>query len=166
MPEGTQRYELVEGALLVNPPPSAGHQGMSLRLAIALHTVAPPGVTVLEAVGVRLPGGTLLVPDVLVVSLPAPEAERALVLDATQVSLVVEIVSPGSQTTDRLTKPALYARAGVPLYWRVEPDEGPSVTVYQLDGHEYIQSAMARPGRLLAVTKPFPISLDPAALRP
>jgi hypothetical protein len=33
---------------------------------------------------------------------------------------VAEIVSPGSETTDRIVKLDQYARAGIPFYWRVE----------------------------------------------
>ncbi|SEF79336.1 Putative restriction endonuclease [Actinacidiphila yanglinensis] len=36
------------------------------------------------------------------------------------VLLVVEVVPPGSETTDRTVKPAQYARAGIPVYWRIE----------------------------------------------
>jgi Uma2 family endonuclease len=39
------------------------------------------------------------------------------------VALAVEVVSPSSVLRDREFKRALYARAGVPAYWLVEPDE-------------------------------------------
>lgn len=41
---------------------------------------------------------------------------------------MVEIVSPGSEDLDRVTKHAEYARAGIPNYWRVE--RGRPATVY------------------------------------
>jgi Uma2 family endonuclease len=36
------------------------------------------------------------------------------------VLLVVEVVSPGSETTDRIVKADQYARAGIQFYWRIE----------------------------------------------
>src|SRR5258706_16456395 len=36
------------------------------------------------------------------------------------VLLVVEVVSPGSETTDRIVKVDQYARAGIAFYWRIE----------------------------------------------
>jgi Uma2 family endonuclease len=77
---------------------------------------------VVEAVGVRLPDNTVFIPDVLVVARDAGLANRSGILDADDVALVVEIVSPGSRTTDRLTKPVLYALAGIASFWRVELD--------------------------------------------
>ncbi len=49
--------------------------------------------------------------------------------------LVVEVVSPGSETTDRIVKAEQYARAGISYYWRVEqPPAGvPVVCTYVLD---------------------------------
>jgi Uma2 family endonuclease len=51
-------------------------------------------------------------------------------VDPTDVALVVEVVSPGSEDIDRIDKHGEYARAGVPRYWRVER-EGGAVTVHQ-----------------------------------
>ncbi|MGH2719060.1 MAG: Uma2 family endonuclease [Actinomycetota bacterium] len=49
-------------------------------------------------------------------------------LDPADVLLAVEIVSPGSRTRDRVTKPVVCAQWGIPSYWRVEPDESPTST--------------------------------------
>ncbi|MEU4427807.1 Uma2 family endonuclease [Actinoplanes sp. NPDC024001] len=48
---------------------------------------------------------------------------RADTIDVTptrpeHVLLVVEVVSPGSETTDRIVKADQYARAGIQFYWR------------------------------------------------
>ncbi|MFE6742470.1 Uma2 family endonuclease [Streptomyces tubercidicus] len=50
---------------------------------------------------------------------------RAETIDLTptrpeHVLLVVEVVSPGSETTDRIVKVDQYAKAGIPFYWRIE----------------------------------------------
>ena len=67
-----------------------------------------------------MPGGSVLVPDLLAVDAEPLWTNQSGILDATAVHLVVEIVSPGSVTMDRLAKPALYANAGISAFWRVE----------------------------------------------
>lgn len=44
------------------------------------------------------------------------------------VLLVVEFMSPSSVTDDRVTKPAQYARAGIPHSWRLK-QKGPPVLI-------------------------------------
>jgi Uma2 family endonuclease len=48
-------------------------------------------------------------------------------------ALVVEILSPSTRTIDRVTKPVLYARHGVPYFWLVDP-EARTVEAFQLQG--------------------------------
>ena len=166
LPENMRRCELLDGALLVNPPPAVPHQSVSLRLAGALQAAATPQFLVVEAVGVRLPDATVFVPDVLVVSRDVGLANRSGILDPGAVALVVEIVSPGSRTADRITKPALYARAGIPWFWRVELEDGPAVFAYRLEEGRYVPAGSAGPAERLAVTEPFAVSLNPADLLP
>jgi Uma2 family endonuclease len=65
---------------------------------------------------------------------------RADTIDVTptrpeHVLLVVEVVSPGSETTDRIVKTDQYAKAGIQFYWRVEQAAtgSPIVYTYVLD---------------------------------
>jgi Uma2 family endonuclease len=55
---------------------------------------------------------------------------------ATDVDLVVEVVSPESDERDRLIKPHEYARAGIPHFWLVENDPenalGAVINIFQL----------------------------------
>jgi Uma2 family endonuclease len=165
LPDDGQRHELLEGRLLVSPPPAGRHQGVADRLHRLLANAAPTQLQTVEALGVRIPGGSLLVPDVMVADAEAVWADDSGVLDPDHVRLVVEIVSPGSVTMDRLTKPALYARAGIPALWRVElGDRGPAVVTSRLASGAYVEEGTARPGRPLAATWPFPVRLDPAEL--
>ena len=159
------RYELLEGMLLVNPPAGTAHQWVGFRLTNLLDAAVTPGLVVFEAVGVRLPDNTMFIPDILVAARDVAFPDKPL-LDAGVVTLVVEIVSPGSRTTDRLTKPAVYARAGIPSLWRVELEDGPAIFAYRLEQGSYVEVASARPGERLTVIEPFPVSIDPADLRP
>jgi Uma2 family endonuclease len=59
------------------------------------------------------------------------------------VLLVVEIVSPGSEGVDLVTKHREYAGAGIPRYWVVDQDNAQTVTMHRLDGDEYrLQATM------------------------
>lgn len=166
LPEEAQRYELLEGTLLVNPPPGGAHQLVSWNLTGLLRAAASPDLAVVEAMGVRLPDNTVFIPDVLVATRDLVLANRSGIVDRSAVVLVAEIVSPGSRTTDRVTKPAVYARAGIASYWRVELEDGPEVVAYRLEAGRYQEAGSARPGEFLVLDWPFPVTFDPAALRP
>jgi Uma2 family endonuclease len=79
---------------------------------------------------------------------------------------VVEIVSPSSVTMDRVTKPAVYAEAGIPVYLRVELEGrgGPEVVVCELARGRYAEAARPRAGEQLKLTEPVPLAFDPAVL--
>lgn len=158
LPEDGMRHELLDGTLLVSPPPSVRHQLAARRLVEALLRSAPLDVEVLEAVGVLLPAG-LLVPDVVVARAAAVHrADR--VLDAVDVLAVVEVVSPSSRTTDRRWKPEAYAEAGIPTYLRVELEGtsgAPEVVAFELaDGGRYRESVVARGADSTLLPLPFP----------
>lgn len=78
------------------------------------------------------------------------------------VLLVAEIVSPGSETTDRIVKRDQYAHAGIPFYWRVEliATGIPVVYTYLLDS----ASGRYRDGEVFTgvvkATAPFPVEID------
>jgi Uma2 family endonuclease len=174
LPENGIRYEVVDGALIVNPPPSLTHQGASFQLHTLLRAAARAAgasVTMWEAVGLQLPGEQLLIPDLTVVSAEGTRGRSKLVDPSTAV-LVAEVVSPGSTTRDRSEKPYLYAQAGIPNFWRVELGEfrgrsepSPVVLVHTLgDDGEYRLTHQAGAGSMLRVAEPFPIEFDPAEL--
>ena len=53
---------------------------------------------------------------------------------STDVLLAVEVMSPSSVSTDRVSKPAQYAAAGIPYFWRLEPDV---LVIHALEGGVY-----------------------------
>jgi Uma2 family endonuclease len=106
LPDDGQRYEIIDGSLLVSPPPSPKHQVVSGRLAVFLRESAPDGTDVVEAVGIKLSSGRLLVPDVVVAESSALLGE-GLTLGPADVRLVVEVVSPSNASMDRFVRPQL-----------------------------------------------------------
>ena len=167
LPDNGVRHELLEGALLVNPPPAPRHQRVGYLLTKALDGAVPADLIVVEAIGVRIPDGSMLIPDVLVVDRDQGLANRSGIVDPGLVRLAVEVASPSSHIMDRLTKPTLYARAGVPHFWRVEIDDaGPAVHSCLLDRGVYVEWASSGPGEVFDVDRPFPFQLPVDDLRP
>ena len=132
LPEDGRRRELIDGVLIVSPSPSYLHQTMASLLHVALAAGCPEEFAATQAVEVRVNTRRSLIPDVLVVSSEAA-ARLPSKFSPHEVLLAVEIVSPGSQTIDRFAKPALYAEAGIPFYWRIETTDGIEVHTYRLD---------------------------------
>jgi Uma2 family endonuclease len=170
-PDDGRRYEIVDGSLYVSPSPSVTHQFRVTWLVEALlenmpdgcFTLAGPVDVLLQAEPTRV-----LVPDVVTGCGVDVEAELRY-LDPADLRLVVEVVSPGSTTHDRFTKPVLYADAGIPTYWRVERGAaGPSVHVHHLTGPTegggkavYSKACVINPGETITLDRPWPVTLTP-----
>jgi Uma2 family endonuclease len=86
------------------------------------------------------------IPDLAVTTGPVPD--DTLWLAPEMVALAVEIVSKGSERTDRWTKHVEYAEAGIPRYWRVEPND--TVLMFRLDGNRYVEDGSIPLDDLLA----------------
>lgn len=133
------RYEISpEGALSIMPPPGYAHAIIATRLMVWLASAGIPVERIAQAVGLRIPGrdGGVggRIPDLIVW---AKEQADAVWLPVTDVLLVAEILSPGSEGVDTVTKRAEYAAAGIPQYWTIEQDAGQTVTMHRLDGKQY-----------------------------
>jgi Uma2 family endonuclease len=160
--ETSNRIELIDGSLWVSPAPSKRHQHIAFLLAMGLYGAAErAGLLVLQDVNLRLAGGRILQPDVVV----ADTDDLGTTVEAAEAKLVVEVVSPSNAGTDRLLKPQLYAAAGIDWFLRVEqPQDSVELHLQRLSGDHYIPSAVARPGELLAAEEPFPFRLEVASL--
>lgn len=123
LPDDGRRYEVVDGVLVVTPPPTQRHQFVGSVLLHQLVRACPPQWRVVDEWPLPL-GTDGRVPDLAVVAADAPvtRAGSAYPAGPEHVGLLVEVVSPSSRKTDRVMKPAEHAEAGVPLFWRVETD--------------------------------------------
>lgn len=145
-PESHVRYELTDGALTVSPSPSSLHQAVAYRLCGRLEAAVTDGLVVTQAVEVRFTDRLTRIPDVLVVR--SAEPGRHWFAPA-EVVLAVEIESPGSHVEDRVTKPTLYARHGIPHFWRLEL-QPIRVRCYRLGAGDGYREAGASDERLVS----------------
>lgn len=123
LPEDGNRYEVIDGELLVTPAPTGEHQHAVAMLYSLLGPFARrSGLQVLFApFAVRIRGPGEVQPDL--VAFPRAAGERIpKLVDISLLRLVVEILSPGTERTDRHLKRRLYQSSGVAEYWIVDLD--------------------------------------------
>lgn len=170
LPDDGHRYEIVDGSLLVSPAPPRTHQIAGDRLAAMLLAAAPDEDDVITATAVDITatspalGPHAPVPDIVVVG-PGSWDRPGLYVWPVDVLLLVEVESPNT-SRDRILKPALYAAAGIPAYWRVEltGPGTPRIVRYELAGDVYREVGTVQAGESVVVDVPFPVELRPAEL--
>jgi len=166
LPDDGRRRELLDGLLIVSPSPAAAHQVIAGRLMVALEAACPEQYAVTQGVEVRINRRRSVIPDVLVTT-SAAAARRTAKYEPHELVLAVEIVSPTSESMDRLLKPVLYAKAGIPYFWRVEVEDGAlAVNTYKIDPVDEVYTQTGRWTEAVEITEPFPISLPIAQLTP
>lgn len=129
MPEGW-RAEIREEGIVLVPPPGGPHNSIAYQILKQLVRQVPDDWEIHQTSGVGLVELLRLrIPDLVVVERAAVPMTQGMPLDASDVKLAVEIVSPSSTNDDRVVKTGEYARAGIALYLLVDPlDRGGTVT--------------------------------------
>ncbi len=134
--DGTDnRYELVDGELILMNPPTGGHALILRNITSILENEFLlrnlPWVA-LQMCGVRTAQRRSRLPDLCVMTLAQAQEMRdvSAVLEFGAL-LVVEVVSPDSKKIDYRYKRAEYAVAEIPEYWIVDPLQD-KVTILQL----------------------------------
>jgi Uma2 family endonuclease len=156
------RHELIDGELIVTPPPATNHQTVSSNLVYALEQIARQqrlGRVYSAPTGVRLAPGNVLVPDVIFIRQDRLHIIGPRTIDAAP-DLIVEILSPGTRRRDLETKRDLYTRFGVQECWRVDP-EARTVTALMLSGDRYQAVPAAEGGEIVSRVLPgLTLTLD------
>jgi len=165
MPDDGQRYELIDGALIVSWSRIPLHQLAAGRLCNLLNAAAPSGLAAVCSIDVRCGPNTVLVPDVVV--LPSSVVDDPdHVVTADDVALVAEIAWPSAARIDWWLKRRLYADVWIPAYLLVEL-EVPNITWFAPPAsgiYAYEQHGKATGDQELQVTGPFEIRIVPAEL--
>ena len=119
-PNDGNRYELLDGVLLVTPAPSYAHQIIASRLQLRLmQAVMIPGDGQVVGPGaITVPPGTQLEPDILVHPARFPIDSKWEDID--EHWLAVEVLSRSSRVYDREIKRDAYIALGVQEVWLVD----------------------------------------------
>lgn len=117
-PDDGNRYELLDGLLLVTPAPRAVHQIVAGRLHVMLASAVAGLAHVVGPGAISVPPGTQLQPDALVY--PARFGPMVDWVKITEHWLAVEVLSRSSRIYDREFKRDAYFALGVPQVWLVD----------------------------------------------
>lgn len=117
-----KHIELVDGEIVVSPNAGRPHFEAAWKLAHILRTHGLiPGIEANLILDDRDPLRPLVrEPDVYVLREENDPEGDGLFQRAENILLVVEVMSPGSETTDWVEKMSEYADAGIPHYWIIE----------------------------------------------
>jgi Uma2 family endonuclease len=136
-PEG-ERYELIEGDLIMTPSPATRHQRLSREIEyemlkfVKLNNL---GEVFDAPCDVYFDDETIVQPDILYIS-----KDRLNIIGERNIQgapdLVIEILSESSAYRDMVQKKKLYAKFGVREYWIVIPDEA-QIEIYILKDNKF-----------------------------
>jgi Uma2 family endonuclease len=160
--DNSRRYELQEGVLHVTPKAASLHQ----RVVGALISSSNPqlsdeweAVPDVEVVLVQVWPPTLRVPDVGVAS-SALIDQNPNRLNAKDILLTIEVISPGSRRTDTIFKAHEYAKAGIPFYWVVDLSDHVTLTEHRLDTDQGLYKTCFQGGEVFYTGHPCELRLD------
>lgn len=161
--ETQERVELFDGSLHMTPAPTPRHQRIQRNLGNILEAAArSAGLELLEGVNVRLKPGRIPIPDLVVTA--AIDFDQP-VIEATDVRLVCEVLSPSNAATDKVLKMHYYAAGGIEWYLLVEQENG-TLHLYRRLGRHYREQSVTKPGEMLQMTQPVRATIRPEDLLP
>lgn len=160
--ETQERYELINGVVVMSPSPTPRHQKAVTRLLLQLIQWQDrhAGAEVFPDTNIKLGSGKVYCPDVVVYGpgrlTTMPER---LVLPP---DVVVEVVSPGSKPLDLITKRDDYDAFGVGEYWVLDPTDV-SARVWRRSGPRMLEVGV-EPDAIQCASIPG-LRVDLAAIR-
>ena len=148
-----ERYELLEGELVMVPSPTPYHQRISRNLEWHLwgfvrarqlgEVLAAPCDVVLGERGEE----RVVQPDIIFISKAREEIIQEEEVRGAP-DLVIEVLSPATAERDRTYKRTLYARHGVKEYWLVDP-ETKTIEVLELGERGYERAGLYKGDEVL-----------------
>jgi Uma2 family endonuclease len=154
--EDEQRYEIIDGNLLMAPAPETGHQSWVGELYFILHNhlkARSLGKVFVSPVDVVLDSNNTVQPDLVVILSPNLGIIQHRAIFGTP-DLLVELVSSSSVRRDRYDKKDLYARFGVKEYWIGDPANR-ALEILTLKAGQYeLYCSAAEKGQLTSLVLP------------
>ncbi len=164
LPDDGNRYEVLDGELVVMPPPSWAHQVAVEQLYLMLHAYVREhalGWVKLSPSAVVLSERRLVQPDVFVLPRGEGAAPRDW-SDITALLLAVEVLSPSTARRDRWQKRRMYQAFGASEYWVVDTDARMVERWRPDDDQPEVCSDTLSGARRIHETSPSPRAYHPA----
>ena len=150
-------YELIDGRLVLTPLALPIHQFLSSETAYAIREHCPDNFLISVEQAILMDRITELRPDVVVIREEGAGRSPVLPVD---VPLVVEVISQSSKHKDRDFKMHMYAHAGIPSYWIIDPlAERVTFTQFCLDAVGVYQARL-QTDDIVTVDQPWEVTLD------
>lgn len=162
--ETPERYELIDGVIMMSPSPSPAHQRLISQILFQLesHAGQTGSITVFPDTDIRLGDHLVYRPDLAVYrSSRLPRIPRRLTEPP---DLVIEVLSPGSRPLDLVTKRGDYERFGVGEYWVVDAETG-AIRCWTRSGAGFEEAAVDPGAERLQSAAAADFALDLAPIR-
>jgi Uma2 family endonuclease len=129
IPEDGNRYELINGEIVMSPAPKTIHQRILRKLTTAIDRVINDGAigeTFFAPIDVKFSTYNVFQPDLIFVRAERSDIVREDFVDGAP-DFVVEVLSPSNRAQDLVRKAAVYADFGISEYWVIDPDAKPII---------------------------------------
>jgi Uma2 family endonuclease len=143
LPESNNLIELLDGELIVSPPPLVIHQRLIGDTYVLLRQIVPNGTVFLAPIAVYLDDDNVPEPDIVWVAANSKCVVTEKRLEGPP-DLIVEVLSPGTARRDRKDKFNLYEKYGVREYWMFEPQEQ-YAEIYRLENNAFVRQGVYGP---------------------
>jgi Uma2 family endonuclease len=138
LPDDGNRYEIIEGELIMSPAPVTIHQEVLLNIAIELGNLlrrTKLGKIYIAPTDVVMSDINVVQPDILFIT-----REKLQIITTKNIKgvpdLIIEITSPATGYYDLRGKKELYEKFGVQEYWIVDPMKQ-RVEIYYHNGQNF-----------------------------
>ena len=151
-----QRYEIIEGNLLMAPASDMWHQDWSLSLTLLMATHVKRhnlGKVLVAPFDVVLDSENTVQPDLIFVATANLGVIKPRAIFGTP-DLLTELISPASVRRDRYDKKDLYARFGVKEYWIGDPANQSLEILTRKDGRYELHCSAESSGKLNSLVLP------------
>jgi len=156
--ETHEAYELINGVVLMSPSPRPRHAKAIQELLKQLGRFEDAGgqADVYSEIDVQINDLAVFRPDICVYANKTPERipERL----TAPPDLVVEVLSPGSETLDLITKRDEYELRGVKEYWVIDPSTG-RVRAWRLERGRFIEALVEGDALISTAIKGFVLNV-------
>jgi len=145
-----RRYEVIDGDLFMTPAPTPYHQLVKKRIEYLIDEFVEKnrlGLVLDAPCDVVLSETDVVQPDILFISTARLSIVGEKFISAAP-DLVVEVLSPATETRDRIAKAKLYAKNGVRELWIVDP-EARTIELLVNSGDGFRREALAGTGDTL-----------------